>query len=307
MKTKFLSGIFLILLCTGSYAQNLTGTWEGAGGSGGGYCKMVILHIGDSLFGYTYDVGMGYCKANFSGEYNNSTKKLTVKNIDFIERKGPHSLSIYNLNYSENGTTEFLKGRISAKTVGAKLLSFGLPTQVHYRKINQAIDTTVLIAATIEQYKDKVQQSTAVTPAVVVVTPLPVKDTVQINTATALDLSVIKESRKSEVETVITTTADSIRIILFDNGEIDGDTITVFYNGKIIVNQLLLTEKPFEIIMPIPKNGALQIIELLANNLGSIPPNTAYMQIWTGVKKYEFRLSSDYKTNARIDVQYKAE
>ncbi len=117
----------------------------------------------------------------------------------------------------------------------------------------------------------------------------------------------VKESRKSEVATTITTAADSIKILLFDNGEIDGDTVTVFLNGKIIINQLRLAEKPFEVVIGVPKNNTTQIIELMANNLGSISPNTAYMQIWAGAKKYELRLSSDFKTNARIDVQYKAD
>ncbi len=153
MKTTFFAANLLLFLTSALPAQNLTGTWEGAGG-GSGYCKMVILHIGDSLFGYTYDTGMGYCKANFSGIYDDATKKLVAKNIDFIERKGPHSLSIYHLNYSASGTTAFLNGRISAKTVGAKLLSFGLPFPISYRKLSDDVDTTKLIAAKAAAYNN---------------------------------------------------------------------------------------------------------------------------------------------------------
>jgi hypothetical protein len=44
---------------------------------------------------------------------------------------------------------------------------------------------------------------------------------------------------------------------------------------------------------------------MVANNLGSIPPNTALMVVTTGDKHYELFISSDEKKNARIVIEYK--
>jgi hypothetical protein len=118
-------------------------------------------------------------------------------------------------------------------------------------------------------------------------------------------LKTVKESRRSELVKTFDTKEDSVKLVLFDNGEIDGDTVTVFLNGSIIINRLGLSVRPFEMFIPVQKNGAVQVIELMANNLGSIPPNTAYMQVWEKDKRHELRVSSDLNTNARIDIKYK--
>ena len=44
---------------------------------------------------------------------------------------------------------------------------------------------------------------------------------------------------------------------------------------------------------------------MFADNLGSIPPNTALMIIDDGKKKYEIRLSSSLEKNATIRIKKK--
>jgi len=44
---------------------------------------------------------------------------------------------------------------------------------------------------------------------------------------------------------------------------------------------------------------------LYADNLGSIPPNTALMIITDGTNRYEVRLSADLKNNAAIRFELK--
>jgi hypothetical protein len=66
---------------------------------------------------------------------------------------------------------------------------------------------------------------------------------------------------------------------LFDNGEIDSDIVSVYYNGKLIVNHLTLNETA--ITFTIEASGADRHHEfiLIAENEGSIPPNTALMRM----------------------------
>ncbi|MFZ1528863.1 MAG: hypothetical protein WAT19_08935 [Ferruginibacter sp.] len=289
--------LFLLFFCQNSFSQNLTGTWEGT--TSGEYCRLVIVQKGDSCFGYTYDTGMGYCKANFEGIYNDSTRKLKGTNTSFIAKTALHGLSSYKLNYSKSGETEYLQGSAFAKRTITKILSFGLPMNTRYRKISNEVDTTELIAAKMRQpatpiatFKpDSVKQPAAV------MLPTPVPDDV------STQLTQQKESRKSQLIHTIETVADSLRLTLHDNGEIDNDTVTVFLNGKIVINRLGLGVKAFETVIPIHRSDSLLSIELMANNLGSIPPNTAYLTIWAGKEKYELKASSDYTINARVDIK----
>lgn len=301
-KTLFaLLFFFSFFNCSG---QNLTGTWVGSGG-GSNYCKLVVVHVNDSVFGFTYDEGMGYCKCNFAGKYNGSLKKLNGHNTSVIEKTLMHSMSRYQLTYSKEGDIEYLKGRAGAKSTGAQILSFGLMTPVSYTKVTDEIDTTAYIAARLRYYAEKADSVKPEQPALPVVTA--VTDTTPAVTAAAPDLTAVKQSRQSALIKTIETKQDSVKLVLYDNGEIDGDTVTVFLNGNIIISSLGLTVKPFEKMIAVPANGSVQVIELMANNLGSIPPNTAYMQLWENNKLHELRVSSDFKTNARIEIKHKTD
>lgn len=294
-----------ILLHAKSFSQNLTGTWEGTGG-GSDYCKLVVVHVGDSLFGFTYDTGMGYCKCNFAGKYNDSLKKLNGVNPSVIEKTLFHTMSSYKLTYSRKGDKEYLKGGAGAKSTGAKILSFGIMQPVSYTKVKDEIDTTPFIAARLQLY-NKIPAAAQKQPEVLTAkngTEATIKETAA---APASDLKIVKESRKSELVKTFDTKEDSVKLVLYDNGEIDGDTVTVFVNGQIIINRLGLSTRPYEMYIPVAKNGQVQVIELMANNLGSIPPNTAYMLVWEKDKRHELRVLSDLNTNARIDIKYKPE
>lgn len=297
MKYSILILLSVVFFQPAAKAQNLTGTWLAENSD----YKIVLVQIGDTCIGYTYDTGMGYCKANFIGIYNDSTKKLRGTNPSFIARTITHSLSSYSLTYSREGNTEYLRGRLTAKQLVMKILSFGIGSPITYKKFSNDIDTTKLMAIrlagqrpvdSIETTVDSLLAESEVAPPPAA--PFPDQQ----------ELSRQKESRKSELVNTIETSADSLRLTLHDNGEIDNDTVTVFLNGKIIVNRLGLTAKAYETYIPLKDRDAVYSIELMANNLGTIAPNTAYLTIYASRQKYELRVSSDYTVNARIDVKY---
>ena len=55
--------------------------------------------------------------------------------------------------------------------------------------------------------------------------------------------------------------------------------------------------------MLLPLNGSKHTIELMAENEGSIPPNTAYMLVLAGEERIEIKASSDKLSNAAIVIQ----
>ena len=288
-----------MFLCASASSQNLTGTWEG---SSGNYCKLVILQVNDSCFGYTYDTGLGHCKANFVGTYREISKNLIGLNTSFIEKSFFHTLSTYNLAYSRKGNIEYLRGTILPKSTGAKLMAMGLPQGLWYKKISGEIDTTKLMAEKI-QYQQPPVAEIKIEKVKEVEQPVKKEDTVVTQKVNSMpDLTSVKESRTSILIKTLQTAADSIRLVLYDNGEIDGDTVTVFYNGTIIYNSVPLSVKPLEISLAVSMLNTINTIELMANNLGSIPPNTALLLIFAGKERHELRVSSDFSTNAQINI-----
>jgi hypothetical protein len=112
------------------------------------------------------------------------------------------------------------------------------------------------------------------------------------------------ENRKNELVREITVDNDSLSVTLYDNAEIDGDSITLIYNDKIITTHQRLTDKPLTFYIKIER-GANSRNELVmyAENLGSIPPNTALMVIYDGKKRYELNIKSTEKTNGAVSFR----
>jgi len=94
---------------------------------------------------------------------------------------------------------------------------------------------------------------------------------------------------------------DSIRIDLYDNGEIDGDSVSLYLNNELILAHLKLTAQAKTLIIPIDKSLPVNKLILFAENLGKLPPNTALMEVTIHGKTYELFLSTDYKRNASVE------
>ncbi len=108
------------------------------------------------------------------------------------------------------------------------------------------------------------------------------------------------------VQTILTAGPD-ISIELYDNGEIDGDTISVFQNGKQIASRRGLSTIPITLKLKIDEDNPEQEITMVAENLGSIPPNTALMIIKCGGNRYDLRISSTEQKNAVVKFRYQKE
>ncbi len=98
-----------------------------------------------------------------------------------------------------------------------------------------------------------------------------------------------------------------IFIQLYDNAEIDGDVVSVFYNEKLIVDHQSLTHKAISFAIDASLQNSHHEFILVAENLGLIPPNTALMRIMAGTQKFELEVSSDFTNNAKISIDYTGE
>lgn len=116
----------------------------------------------------------------------------------------------------------------------------------------------------------------------------------------------IKEfyNRKTDLIKEILVNEDEIDIMLFDNGIIDGDSISLLDNDKIIFENKMLSTTPLKYHL---SNEGTEIHDLLffANNLGSIPPNTGLMVITSKSNRMELNFSSDYLKSSLIRIKLK--
>jgi hypothetical protein len=104
------------------------------------------------------------------------------------------------------------------------------------------------------------------------------------------------------IETIqrVNYTSDSLVITLYDNGEVDGDTVSVIMNGKVIMPLVGLSTKAVrKTIYTKDITDSIQIV-MYAENLGTLPPNTGLLIVNDGKERYEIRFSGDLKKNSAI-------
>lgn len=111
--------------------------------------------------------------------------------------------------------------------------------------------------------------------------------------------------RKTRVQKTILLESPQITIALYDNGEIDGDIATLILDGKVIIDKHLLSTKPAMISLLLSNSKEEHVLEMFADNLGSIPPNTALVVLTCNQKRYEINLSSTEKINEGVKLVVK--
>ncbi len=117
---------------------------------------------------------------------------------------------------------------------------------------------------------------------------------------------ILFEKRNTEILKTIQIENPTFKVDLYDNGEVDGDSVSVFYNGRLILSHKRLSEKPITITLDATSDREVNVLTMYAENLGEIPPNTALMVITDGEKRYEARISSDLKNSGTIHFVHKA-
>jgi len=108
--------------------------------------------------------------------------------------------------------------------------------------------------------------------------------------------------REKIIATDIPITGDSIELSFYDNAEIDGDSISLFLNNKLIFQHIRLTAVAYTIKLPVNELNENNELVMVAENLGSIPPNTSYMLAIVDHKRYEAMLKSTEESSAVIKL-----
>jgi hypothetical protein len=115
----------------------------------------------------------------------------------------------------------------------------------------------------------------------------------------------VLKNRQNTLAKKIETDAGEIKIELYDNGQIDGDTISIYHNNKLVKSHMRLSQKPISLTISIDPSEPHHEVIMVAENLGSIPPNTSVMIISTASNRYQVFISSSEQKNAKVVFELK--
>jgi hypothetical protein len=113
------------------------------------------------------------------------------------------------------------------------------------------------------------------------------------------------KQRQIDVQNEIEIEGDSVAVDFYDNGEVDGDSISVFFNDQLLGANLRLSTKSVHLDVKLDTTKEFNQLAMFANNLGSLPPNTALMIIYDGGKRHEIRLSSSLDKSGAVRIKRK--
>jgi len=111
------------------------------------------------------------------------------------------------------------------------------------------------------------------------------------------------EERKKVLSIDLPLRGDSIEVSFYDNAEIDGDSISLFLNNKILFEHIRLTEKPYTIKFSVNDLNDENELVMVAENLGAIPPNTSYMIAYINGERITANLESTENSSAMIRLK----
>lgn len=106
--------------------------------------------------------------------------------------------------------------------------------------------------------------------------------------------------RKTVAPQLVEFKSDSLEIKLYDNGEIDGDTVSVLLNGEILLAKQGLKASAIKKTIYIQPGLDEVTLVLYAENLGKYPPNTGLLVVNDGEETYQLRFSADLQQNAAV-------
>lgn len=110
--------------------------------------------------------------------------------------------------------------------------------------------------------------------------------------------------RRNELTRTITVNNNTIEISLYDNGEIDDDTVSIYLDGALVLANKRLSNKPITYTLKIDESTPEHTLTMVAENLGRIPPNTSLMMIQDGDKRYQVSITSTEQKNAMVRFRY---
>jgi hypothetical protein len=112
-------------------------------------------------------------------------------------------------------------------------------------------------------------------------------------------------SRTNALLKTITVNNSDIELRIYDDGAIDNDSVSVYYDNILLISHVRLTDQPVTLHIKVEPSDQPHQLVMVAENLGDIPPNTSLLVVRDGEKRYEERIISTEQKNVQLNFIYK--
>lgn len=337
LKLQRLSGIFLSLffLARECNAQMITGIWKGK--INNKKTELKLIQRGDSLLGtsYYFESPRSYRRFTLRGFFDPQTQEAVWWDDQLIEEKkgvplwwGATSKISYRYSADFNcpGSGKMLlqgrasspnnpysgQGRVNLEKTGFSIFQdewdFILENYTNGTNEPFLIDSVAAIAMSthVPKIKASVTQpepnekglsfDDTIKPATLTV-PDRERD-IQVTSEKDIEEHFIK--RKKTIAVEIPLSGDYLDLYFYDNAEIDGDSISLYLNNKLLFQHIQLKATAFALQLSVKDLAPVNELVMVAENLGTIPPNTSYMLAIIDNKRYEAIMKSTEESSAVI-------
>lgn len=307
MKPVLLLFLLFLLLQHNATAQQLTGIWSGkisrqtANYRAAESIEIQIYQLGKSIWGYSFafmDTSR-FVLYKIDGKRNKKQKYISIKEVGNAFYKLPPNFfpceKFFELQYNKVGKTQYLSGNWGGRGIdtscfpGEELLvvlqkikkpDYPLENFVQQKIINHLI-----------KHNNRADTVAVLLPEDAIV-------------ATHLNKDSVPLDRKIDIQEIIKLADTVVKCTIYDNAIEDDDTVSVFVNKNPILIKQRISIKPLSFNIVLKEPGKPVEIIMQAENLGSIPPNTALLILETASKRYEIRLRAGFEKHAAIIITY---
>ena len=274
--------------------------------------EVIILNIPIIYFNSNSTVNSIDCNTSFVGVIINSRAKSTIKGAFYHDDKYkylcPDLKVTYTLDKDEkpdpdkqqvvtNDGSKIWKPQADDFVVDA--VKTDSPAVVRTDASVKPLDTAIVQHPIV---KTDTALTAVTVPAITTPPAAPVADPVKEDSKT---IAASFSKRKEIVTKILDVESDSVRLSFYDNGEIDGDSISIFVNNQVVLTHQGLAAKALTMYLHLDSAREINEIGMFAENLGKYPPNTALMVIEDGKNRYEIFMSSSLTENATIQLRRK--
>jgi hypothetical protein len=336
-KSAFFNALSILfsacLFCQPLAAQMITGVWKGKVNKK--KTEIKIIQKGDSLLGtsYYYESENNYRRYSIKGYFDPATNQAVWWDDQLLEEKNtsadfncPGSDKMFlDGNAAHKNNKQEVQGPVHLEKINQTIFpdewdfiidnyTAGANDPYYIDSVATIAGIPVLIPEVKPEANNSIKKDEVLTEQK---NETVLKNIPQVEKAEPVKVPAPKKqepvivSQKTNIENVfrkrdkiiaaeIPLTGDSIELRFYDNAEIDGDSISLFLNDKLIFEHIRLSGSAYTIKLPVTELADTNELVMVAENLGSIPPNTSYMLAIVNDKRYDAMLKSTEETSAVI-------
>lgn len=309
MKTPVIIFCFISLSLSG---QDITGVWTGYIQTPGSKLEyeLAISNSDKSVDGYSLLI---YLKDGIENIGMKKAKIRQSKNKIYFEdgeliydnyTTQPRRVKMFgNLRLTTKDTSLVLQGNFSTRSLDFRDMRT-YSGDVYLEKTNRPLASKIL--ATMDELN--LAPDLSFIEAKTKVIKKPSVDNIKKNEPIVPAEKELRPiERKIEVVSEIAFSSDSLQLSFYDNGTVDGDTISMVLNGKVIADKIMLTTNAFRLTIPTKMNtGDSLMLVVHAESLGLIPPNTGLLIIQDGNNRHEIRFEGDMQKSSAVILRRKS-